>query len=47
MNISEIAKKYVTPYMATTTEVAHAAVLTWLLFMAVQALAFHFIAEGF
>lgn len=43
MNISEIAKKYV----STTTEVAHAAVLTWLLFMAIQALAFHFIAEGF
>lgn len=43
MNISKIAKKYV----GATTEVAHAAVLTWLLFMAVQALALHFITEGF
>lgn len=33
--------------VTATTEVAHAAVLTWLLFMAVQALALHFIAEGF
>lgn len=40
-------KKHLTAYVNATTEVAHAAVLTWLLFMAVQALAMHFIAEGF
>ncbi len=39
MNLLKIVK--------ATSEVAHAVVLTWLLFMAVQALALHFIAEGF
>jgi hypothetical protein len=31
----------------TAAEVAHAALLTWLLFMAIQALTLHIIAEGF
>lgn len=43
MNLLKTAKQFV----GATTEVAHAAILTWLLFMAVQALALHFITEGF
>lgn len=31
----------------TAAEVAHAAILTWLLFLAIQAIALHMITEGF
>ncbi len=31
----------------TAAEVAHAAILTWLLFLAIQALTLHMISEGF
>ena len=29
------------------SEVAHAAILTWILFLAIQVVALHFVAEGF
>lgn len=29
------------------SEVAHAAILTWILFFVLQAVALHFVAEGF
>jgi len=31
----------------TASEVAHAAVLTWILFLVLQAVALHFVVEGF
>ncbi len=31
----------------TASEVAHAAILTWILFLAIQVVALHFVAEGF
>ncbi len=33
--------------LRTASEVAHAAVLTWILFLVLQVVALHFIAEGF
>lgn len=33
--------------LRTASEVAHAAVLTWILFLVLQAVALHFVVEGF
>jgi hypothetical protein len=33
--------------LRTASEVAHAAILTWVLFLVLQAVALHFVVEGF